>query len=349
MQGINSKARNQGGPRFSHVIYLMNMEKFPSPRNDRSYNPLDNTKVSASLDQKLHKKLVQQALREGRRSRDEFIRTPELKNICGEIISFVHELAHTYGSKRNKVPLKYIHFVDNFSGESDSDEKTSFLSGRTIANGIEIKIEPGKAIALKHVHVLIHELIHTYSFNQASVIAGGDHLEVKTYPSRSGLAVTIPDIESNREYFRGLNEAITETLALTVFEKVLDSSNISQNLKDIFNTLKHETFDTDGIVIGLRDNEEGESYIESNGYIYHRMVFNAMIQEIARTNSSQYKSYSEVEKVFFEAYFTGNFDVVAKIIEKTFGKSTFKRLAQADEFSPEIFAESVGMKIESSN
>lgn len=325
------------------------MEKIPSSNNDREYNPIDRTIVSANLDQKLHKKLVQQALREGRRSRDEFIRTPELKDICGEIISFVHELAHAYGSKRNKVPLKYIHFVDNFSGESGSGEKLSLLSGRTIANGIEIKIEPGKAIALKHVHVLIHELIHAYSFNQASVIAIDDHLEVRTVPSRSGLAVTIPDMENNREYFRGLNEAITETLALKVFEEVLDSSDISQNLKDIFNTLKYEAFDAEGLVIGLRDNEEGESYIESNGYTYHRMVFSAMIHEIMRTNSDQYGSPNEVERIFFEAYFTGNFEVVAKIIEKTFGKSTFKRLAQADEFSPEIFAESVGMKIESSD
>jgi len=58
-----------------------------------------------------------------------------LKDVCNEIISFVHDLAHGFGSKRNKAPLKHIHFVDFFPDEKNLRESfgedVSRLGGRT--------------------------------------------------------------------------------------------------------------------------------------------------------------------------------------------------------------------------
>jgi len=109
------------------------------------FNPVDSTKVTEGADLKLHKELVRKTVREGRRFiQGEFVKSPELKDMCGEIISFVHDLAHDFGSKRNKVPLKHIHFVDFFSDEKNLRESfgedVSRLGGRTYASGIQVKI-----------------------------------------------------------------------------------------------------------------------------------------------------------------------------------------------------------------
>jgi len=175
----------------------------------------------------------------------------------------------------------------------------------------------------------------------------GDNTSITISPSRSGLASTFYDSNlRSREYFRGLNESITETLALSIFENILDSTNVSTNLKDFLGTLKDESFEDDSVKVGIRYGENQERVIESNGYPYHRMVFKAMVRKIFDHNQAQYPTIKDVEKVFFEAYFTGNFEVVAKTIDSTFGKGTLKKMAQADEFSEEVFAEAIEMSFE---
>ena len=53
-----------------------------------------------------------------------------------------------------------------------------------------------------------------------------------------------------------------------------------------------------------------------------------MMAEIRAKNPGEFESDEDVFRLFTQAYFTGNFLSVARLVEKTRGKGSFKRLGK---------------------
>jgi len=65
-------------------------------------------------------------------------------------------------------------------------------------------------------------------------------------------------------------------------------------------------------------------------YSQQRAVLAYLCSEIQKEFSEQYKNPDDVYKLFLKAHFTGRLPEIAKLVEKTFGKGSFRMLGNME-------------------
>ena len=73
-------------------------------------------------------------------------------------------------------------------------------------------------------------------------------------------------------------------------------------------------------------------------YPYHdeRQQFNALVDELFERNKEDFESREQVFNLFAEATMTGKLLPIARLIEKTFGKGSFKMIGEKSADKTEI-------------
>ena len=209
-----------------------------------------------------------------------------------ELLREVPEMLREYGLESKKL-LHYdnVHFLDKKA--SDSEQAKKFLEHNLLGafRGHEIWVLPESLMEV--AHVLTHEIIHLQSF---SSFQPTKDLEALT-KRRSGLsALNTEDVE-RLALLNGLDEAVTEELALRIKEKYLVSK---PELKDFPDTL--------------------------DGYREERERFNDLLDLLYEKNKDDFKDREEIFKLFTKAKFSGRLLPLARVYEKSFGRGAFKRL-----------------------
>lgn len=142
------------------------------------------------------------------------------------------------------------------------------------------------------------------------------------------------DEDESYRSFVGLNEAVVAELTQIFGQKVFFSSkdNDTQREQEWLNSEKAQELKNkvaQRLRISAKEvdwvNERGEYFIAS--YRQQRKVFIYMLEEIA---SDMRKSKEEIQDIFFKAHFDGNILEIAHLIEKTFGKNTFRVVGMMD-------------------
>jgi hypothetical protein len=195
--------------------------------------------------------------------------------------------------------------------------------------------ENGYALMFKSI---VHELIHFIMFN--SWQPKGKLMSDR----RVGLVMTV----NGKSYFNNTNEFITETLAQEFQERFfpeIDILNKSEEKRkqivfDFANDMgenpekvakRVEFVKTEKVDGGWSTGITGKSYYkeikEHNELIDY--IYEANKQELNKDGSLKYKSRQDVLDLFIKAAYTGKVLELARLIEKTYGKGSFRLMGES--------------------
>ena len=220
---------------------------------------------------------------------------------------------------------------------------------RTLATGVPLwgaalfNAEHFRGRPLLFCYGLIHELLHLKAYlslevNESKVNNKDD---AKKTIRRQGLILYGSQKNSFHEHFRGLDEAIVEETTKRLFSKIFEfeefkqekewlSSPEAQTKKEKYakeyNIPKEEII----WVFPIDDKDLKHKFYE-NPYRSQREVLKYVCEEIQKQFSDKFKNPDDVYKLFLKAHFDGNILEIGRLVEKTFGKSSFRVLGSMDE------------------
>jgi hypothetical protein len=282
--------------------------------------------------------------------------SPEIIEFIEKINQLMGDFFRTLGID-NFVPLPAtnVHIID-FENLPESEKNRL----RSISPGIDkiwgyydsltqqtlILVPFSSDRKLEFLQIFAHEIIHANSFFSLERSKNGDRrsgidvsvadkLSTKFVPRRDGFSIATPE---NKYYFNKINEAITEELNI-LFEEFV--RNKFTELEPEF--LLREQYIKNKISNGAAEEEirfalahvretrkENGTYsvvVESRGHNDSRVALRSLIDEIH--NHMPEMTKEQVFKLFAEAAMTGHLLPVARLVEKVFGKGSFRIIGEA--------------------
>lgn len=267
-------------------------------------------------------------------------KTPEDKIIIELVNEATDEVLGKYGIEGFVVPENNIHIIN----EKDWPDDRGSAFYNSMAQSVAVREAPAKIVFLKK---LFHEMLHFKSYNALQVTTGDDS-KIDQY--RVGLTVVTRDGE--RQYFKFLNEAVTEELTKRFSTQLFDEEIFSEEQERTYEIMERypdckrnngerlfdgevfyaETMDSDtwkdavGRIFGKERNRE----IMTEGFTYReeREFLSLLVYRLYDANTDYFKDREEVFDLFAKAALTGNLLTIGKLIDKTFGQGTFRKIGE---------------------
>lgn len=254
-----------------------------------------------------------------------------------------NEIRRKYGMDDFEIPSDNIHVITE---EAWPKEKGDAFYNSTL-QGIAAREQPAKIVFLKKV---LHEMLHFKSYNALQVTKGVDP-ELAEY--RVGLTVHARD--GKRIYFVNLNEAVTEEMTKRLFLTLSQTSLFTEEARQTEKVITRypravtrsgdSLFDEDTFYAEVEGKkswkesvgrlfgaQEEPKKITTEGFTYQseRRVLNILIDKILERNHDTFQNRDEVFDIFAEGMMTGNLLTVGRLIERTFGSGTLRRIGELD-------------------
>lgn len=270
-------------------------------------------------------------------------KTTEEKQIIERVNSSMYDFLSQYGIDPIKVPLKNIHILDKTKITKEEFDKIKEKFGTE--NGFYaastqsiIILKDYYSNKLSFTNTLVHEILHLqgfYSYQKSKKEAADVILEKEDDLAnmnirRSGFSIGTTD--GKRLLFHNLNESVITELQIRFEKKYMKRwSEFEEDIRkrDIY---IEEVSKRDNVPIELLEKTiAGVKGDESSGYKffsypYHneRRKLDSLIDELYEKNTNDFNSKEEVFQLFAKATMTGRIMTVARLIEKTFGKGSFR-------------------------
>lgn len=314
------------------------MEKFPKKSNPEALN-LDKMKRRSGLirivglsDSKEREGLIEAGkvfAEEQEFLKREIKKTPEQKEVIAFINQELPKFVKRYGADPLFISEDKIHIVP--SGFFPNRKK---LEGMYSLENQRIYLMQGKSlILLRLAKNLVHEILHFYSFQSLETIQEGNELFLGN-ARRLGLNVSVSK-EKEGTYFHYLDEAVIEELTKRFFKEYLRKCRF---LKEDFKTIDEFVADAP---IEVRNHPEDIAYamLEENkkdievflvpfAYPDEREALDNLIINLYDRNKNDFNSKEEIFELFARAGMSGRILPLARLIEKTFGKGSFRELGK---------------------
>jgi len=268
-------------------------------------------------------------------------KTPQEKEALRMLLNYMIEFVESYGGEAFEIPLENIHLID--------PEKLSWYSKRLLAGKKESGETEGRYCSFgQFLYALVskeksrlrvfqnisHELLHFFSFQSFRYLSEG-----KLEPRRVGIGMACGKEELKRDYFHRLNDGLTEMLVQRFDQRYFSlipylKKDLKERERMKERILKDYPQDRERIEeiasVSTTRLPSGmyKTVIENYGYPKEREELKRIISKIYSTNRERFSSIEEVFTLFAKAYFQGPILEIARLIEKTFGKGTFSRLAK---------------------
>ncbi len=252
-------------------------------------------------------------------------KTPEEKEALGQILDKMPSFIKKYGGKYvSPTQIEHVHFVSEDDLHKALDSQSTMGAYNPIAQTIYVA---DQNISL-NISAACHELFHLNSFQSLWFREHEGETEKTFQQRRIGFEIYGKD-DGETVYFSMINEAITEELNIRFQKKCFSEIPViererERKIKAIEGTP----------VLGkemLRSIFERQ---EKGSYLLEREKLNEVISAIFDANTRKYQSRENVFDEFAKAYFTGNLLIVSKLIEKTFGKGSFRKLGEETKRKP---------------
>jgi len=260
----------------------------------------------------------------------EIPKTPEQVRMIEFANKEINELRKKFGLESYDVPIENFHILPaevyyklEPAGEDGFADST--------LQGIFLNYDKINDHPLSFGLVCFHELLHLKS--NLKIEAYGNHRDAR----QDGLRMksSLKDTLSGRshEHFRGLDESIVEGQTKKMIGKILALPGFEKKKElmesDLFKSLCREVCVETGIPEDdfqeiIKDDEGW--YHKSCGYLSQRKTLEYVIDKILEDNTEVYKSEDEVFDEFLRAEMTGKVLPIARLVEKSFGKGSFRIL-----------------------
>lgn len=273
-----------------------------------------------------------------------------IERINNEMCDFLAE----YGVVAIEILPDNVHILDKTKFTEEELKKIQKQFGTE--NGFYSALKQGVAIMkdydaskLSFLQTLVHEMLHLqgfYSYQKSEQEAADLTLKNEDESAsmnirRSGFSIGTKD--GKRLLFHQLNESVITELEIR-FEKVCMTEwpELATELK-ARNEYIEQVAQRDNVPIErVRQTVAGVKSNESTGYKwvsypYHeeRQQFNSLVDALYEKNKDDFESREEVFKLFAEATMAGRLLPVARLIEKTFGKGSFRMIGERSADKPD--------------
>lgn len=253
----------------------------------------------------------------------DFLKSMEIEKKPGviELIDKASEatakIADYYGAEKIiDIPIQNVHIFEN-----TEFEKVFAVLNAANPHGVDARGAQGfydteaQAIFLRNkgrlldlLYALIHEELHFRSYHSIEI------KKSKTIERRSGWGINLKEGNPANDAFHDLNEAVIDTLALNALPSVIE---------DLAGAISKK--EADEMKKQYENEEESFNYAS---YGYEKIRLNDIIDKIFQKNPDDFKNKDEVFEIFTRATFSGNLIPAARIIEKTFGKGSFRKFGE---------------------
>ncbi|MBI2064881.1 MAG: hypothetical protein HYT62_02405 [Candidatus Yanofskybacteria bacterium] len=290
-------------------------------------SPEQNRKMRELLEARFKSGYLEPAEREKTEEEKKF-----LKDINEKMAVFIRR----YGGDPIEISANLIKFIDWSKLSPDQAQlfATKFKDGFFSLDGQRIVIFKGTNPAYPNrvglANLVGHELIHANSFQ--SLIVNPD-TDLSSRHERIGLSIANegPDI------FQDLNEAITAELNIRFHNEFLKDIEFTveefRKLKKLTEDIQTRAKDPSKFSdiasvhqIPLPDKSTRVT-ISPFEYAQQRLQFNKIIDKINELNPDMFGDREEIFNIFARAMLTGEVKQLTELVENTFGRGTFKKLA----------------------
>lgn len=264
-----------------------------------------------------------------------------------QVIALANELTNNlrsqYGLQNFDIPPQNIHVISEEAWEESGEQGSAFYASSRQA--VAIREQPANIVFMK---MAVHELLHFKSYGALQIPV--EQNKVDAY--RLGLIVYTRDGKS--EYFRNLNEAVTEELTKRLLATVQNHSLFraeierSRTIRDQYTHVKgkngplfnSDTFYTEvegkkfwGEAIGRMfefPEPTKKISVERFSYAPERKNFNLLIDKLFERNKEQFSNRDEVFEVFAKGMMTGNLLEIGRLVDRTFDTGVLRHIGELD-------------------
>lgn len=226
--------------------------------------------------------------------------TPHDIEIIKQTWDKVIEYLHLYGREVGReIDLSAVHifppggteaYMPGLGGGAHSSKFSSILADRDPSD-------------MKFSLVLFHEMLHLLEYNALQITTPDEEGKRKIEGYRTGFSVTTRD--GKESYFDVLDEAVVGMLTRKYFEEVLAKD--PKHEQDIAG--QEDAIDTSRLPEGAELRE--------------------LTEDIYESNRERFGSAQEVLDLFIRSSLSGNLLPIARLVEKTYGKESFRELGEA--------------------
>jgi hypothetical protein len=248
---------------------------------------------------------------------------------------YLFELAlSSVNAERARLSMPLLRYTkDNFHIASALRDENGKHAGFFSTIAQQIWIQKTDESLLGDIKKITHELIHAAGYNvlQLDPSKERDQNLINTY--RSGLfmqqrATKVPEGVRPKELFRNFNEAITEELTKRIMKKYKDPL-LEKYQDELRRECPNELDEPDELAF-ISSGILGEYVLSFYGYKPQREIYNKLYQKLYLMNESRFTSVESIKDMAIDTAITGNIIPFAKLVEKTFGKGTFRKLGEVD-------------------
>lgn len=274
-------------------------------------------KESSGLDKKTAKELLDEQFKtqEKMDSTKEREKTPEEIEIINFVNNATNKLLADYGIEPFDAPLKNVHIIE----EQDWKDKHLGAFHKVLYQGIEIREYSQKIVMASE---LFHEMLHFKSYNSVEL----KNEKIKSF--RTGLKThTRPEGEP---IFVFLNEAVVSELQKRFVATLDDNPLFKDEIERTKATIaKSKTLQEMEGLYYAKENQDSKTYTtaDSESYKEQRGISMLLMEKIRQKNSENFANTEEVFNVFVKGLFSPNLLDIGKLIDKSFGIGTYRKIA----------------------
>lgn len=318
------------------IKYGVDQIKINEPEKEDSEKQSSITKVIGNVDKSKKEKIRKEYAERFADQKWEEFEEKEIEKSPGviKVINFVNEetnkLLKYYGLEKFDIKSNNVHlfYQDTFeelipAGKTIKENADAFCSLQNQAvcfNTDQVHNKIDFAVRLFHedCHLKARQVVRAYNDREGNI-------------ARAGITFI-----SKEKTIRLLNlyEGLIEELTKIFYHKIVKKSPLFkediEKLEELKNSTENETIKASDEIYDYQDNEWREF-----GYSKQRKILNALIEKLYFKNKDEFKDKEEVFDLFAKSVFTGKLNW-GKLVNKTFGRGTFKKLTQLDENIDEL-------------
>lgn len=278
-------------------------------------------------------------------------KTSQEREIVLQILSFLPEFVKQYGGESVPLRPEHVHVFEYKDIPEENKKELGSIRGHynNEIQGAWVVIDREEENNLTFAQRLAHELIHFYAF-QCADVPDKETKKISEANRIEGFLIKIRDEKGEEQlYFNDWNEAMTEELTIKFDEEYFKS--ISTLANDLVHREEARTYRAEShpkltrkqivrdianiTTIQLKDTMQSKpgaspgmwrSTIEGYKFEEARFTCAKIMGDIADKYPDKFTSMEEVFEIFARAYFTGRMLPVARLIEQTYGRGSFRRM-----------------------
>ena len=240
-------------------------------------------------------------------------------------------LLHTYGLPSFDIPPQNIHVIRE--SQWPTNRGTGFYNA--MIQAVAMREESARLVFMNKS---IHEILHFKSYGALQITTEDDPQE---HEYRLGLTVTKRD--GSQILFRNLNEAVTEELTKRVFftlssnpifsAETQQTSQLARKEKGALSIDGEPLFDNETYYGEIESLSEGRARVNTQSFTkkQERRILNTLLRKLQERSQGKFKDQEGLFELFASSMLTGNIMTLGKLIDRTFGKGTFKKIGELDD------------------